>query len=592
MNEWQHLFRMMKPYRWRVALSILISAFTIGANIGLFGVSGHLIASAALHPANVLLLWIPIVGVRFFGISRAVFRYLERLISHDVTFRILSDLRVKVFRQQANLGPQIWQTKHHADALSNVISDVEQVQYFYLRLFSPVMIAILTGLFGCYWFALFDVSMAIGFGLIYLFAGILIPLLFAFAGQRHGKTLVQARAKWYQQTSNWLHALIHWQLAGRSAEKQAEINQTQAHFSNAQHAMNTFSALSNTIIFLCSRFTMLFIFIQAVPLLQKGLLQGVELPMLMLIGLACFEAITPLPAAFQQWSATRESAQRLLKTSEIEQLNHHSLKLQSLDQHHIQLHDVSLRHPEQIRPSLYPTSLEIAKGEHLAIVGESGAGKSTLLKIIMGDLTPTTGQLLINRHSFEMIGHLFGDEAMETYRSKITFVPQNVYLFRATVAENIRLGKPNATLQEIEDAARKAQIHERILQMPNGYDTFISELGTNLSGGERQRIGLARAILRDAKLYLFDEPLNGLDHDTAEAFVKTVQDVLHARNVIWVTHRFEGITAFDRMIVMKHGRILATGDHHQLMKQCAYYALLRSYDANFHQQQKREPLSR
>ncbi len=573
MREFNHLLALMKPYRWRVLLSILLGSMTVGANIGLFGTSGFLIASAALHPENVLLIWTPIVGVRFFGLSRGVFRYLERLSSHDVTFRMLSDLRVQAFRNVARLGSSIWQRKNSSDQLGVLISDIEQVQFFYLRIVAPVVVMLLTILLGTIILGQFDARMAIILCIALLVSGLVIPTISLIQTSSDGTNAVDARAMVQKQTATYLKQLMTILLLDNRSDHQLRIEESQQCLFTAQRSLLTTSTIWNGVIAWISRITMVVLLILAVPLYDQAKIQGVDIPLIMLISLACFEAVLPIPQAFAQWGQIKTSATRLFDSNAFDRTEESTMfkNDSSNGAAKVEFLHVFAHYLDASKDALSNVSFCIQPGERIAIVGESGAGKSSLLKVLMNDLAISNGLILIND-----INILNDDYSSRV--NQMTIVPQHVYLFHVSVLDNIRIANAEASREDVIIAAKQANIHDRIMNLPSGYDTITGDLGGQLSGGERQRVGLARALLRKRSLLVFDEPLNGLDAQTAFDFTAEVHASHENQTLLWITHRFEGIELFERILVMHQGSLVEQGTHSELLQRGGYYSELRRYD--------------
>lgn len=585
-RTFMRLLAFIRPYRWRSLLAVFLGFATIAANIGLMGTSGLLIAKAALQPETVLLLWIPIVGVRFFGISRGVLRYLERLASHDLTLRILHRIRVWLYKSIEPRGALLLENQRSGDLLSSVISDVEQLQHLYLRVLAPPLIAVLITGLSFTLMAQQHLSLAIALFIMMIVAGLVIPWLSHRSGTKKGKATVTARAELYQETTDQLTAMREFIIFGQMSSAHQRFEHIQHRLDKLQTGHNQIAALSSGGMLAAANMAMWIILLMAIPLVTNGQLPGVYIPMLVLIVLASFEAVTPLPASFQHFGQTIASAERLFLLSD-------QAAGQATDQHavskikrtgvpneleefseavgwktdtswELQVDSLSYRYNPNESYAIKDLSLKLQTGKHIAIVGESGAGKSTLLQVLLKLRPYTEGSIVVN-------GVPLCDLTDAEARSDYAVVSQNVQLFNTTVAENLRLGHPDATMEELREAARLAMIDEVIERLPQGYNTMIGEWGARLSGGERQRLALARALVRRAPAMLFDEPATGLDPLTERAFELHSSPLLRTKAVLWITHQLTGLERMDEIIVLQHGAVSERGTHHELLERKGDY---------------------
>lgn len=582
-NAMKHLMKFLAQYKWLAMLSIVLSFATIAANIGLMGTSGYLIAKAALRPENVLMIYVPIVGVRFFGISRSVLRYLERLASHNVTFKVLHRLRVWLYEKIEPNGATLFQRKRSGDVLGSVVSDIEQLQNFYLRLFAPPIVYALTVVLAVGFLSTLHYSLAIALLVMLMIAGIVIPYVSYKQSKERGVELVTTRVKLYEQTLDLLRGMTTIQQYGILEQKQKEIEVVQQNLNDLQTKEHRNTAISTGMMTFVTQFAMWVLLIVSIPLVVQGVIAPYMLPAILLLTLASFEAAAPLPQAFQMSSGIATAANRLFALAEEqEKANQTQRESVRLEGTHLinanesdvnmngqsawscSLQNVQFRYDNSERPALSSIDLELVKGKKLAIVGESGAGKSTLLQAILKLRPITSGSIVMNDINYDAMSD-------EEVRDHFSVVSQNVQLFNATVAENIRLGNQQATLEEIRQAAKIAEIDSFIMSLPEGYDTFIGEYGAKLSGGQRQRLALARAIVRESNALLFDEPATGLDVLTQKAFHENMNDIMQQKAVLWITHKLTDVVNMDEIIVLSKGIVVERGTHEQLLAAKGYY---------------------
>ncbi|MFD2670920.1 thiol reductant ABC exporter subunit CydC [Marinicrinis sediminis] len=607
MNIIRELLRFIFPHKWLVALSVLFGFLTVGTNVGLMGTSGYLIASAALQPETVLLLWMPIVGVRFFGLSRGVFRYLERLASHDLTFRILARLRVWLYTGMEPHAVRLLEEHRSGDVLNSVMNDVDQMQNVYLRVLSPPVIAVLTALLGFVILGSYDLTLGLVLLAMMTLAGIAIPWWNRRATRQWGDRHVAVRSELYTETSDLIAGMGELTAYGKLDDKLNQLEATQEELSRVQRKMGGISSVSSGLMFGVSHIAMWLTLLLAIPLTASGEIGGIALPTITLVALACFEAIMPLPLAFMEWDQTVAAGRRLLRLAkgnafadkgqedrapltdqQTDQITDQTIDQQAVrrsddpyspsvhselpdsersSQTAFELTEVTYAYPQQSCPALQQVSMTIPEGAHVAIVGESGSGKSTLLQLLLKLRQHEQGEIRLNGMDIHQITE-------ENVREGIAYMPQNPYLFHASIADNLRLAKPDATQAELEEAARQALIHDTIAALPQGYETIVGEWGTRFSGGEQQRLSLARTLLKDARIVCFDEPTTGLDPITERAFYNSMKSVLRDKTVVWVTHRLTGLREMDQIWVMNKGRVEEHGTEDVLLTRNGKYAQL------------------
>ncbi|MFD0960424.1 thiol reductant ABC exporter subunit CydD [Paenibacillus chungangensis] len=587
-NALLRLLQFLRPYKWRTLLAIVLGFAVIGANVGLMGTSGYLIAKAALRPETILLLYIPIVGVRFFGLSRGVLRYLERLVSHDLTFRVLHRIRVWLYERLEPRGAVLLEQRRSGDLLGSIISDVDQLQNLYLRVIAPPIVAALTVILGFIVLGSHDMLLGVVLAGMLLLAGALVPWISHRFGRENGRGLVKSRAEMYTELSDIMSGMPALSLYGRTNDALNRVERIQGQLGAQQQRHYMISAFTGGFMVWASHLAMWLVLVLAIPLVSSGTIPGYALPALVMMTLACFEAIMPLPQSFQHYGQTVSAGERLFRMAEEwesaakagragEEATESRENDQQRDSERTErvgrmpwrLHAANLSYSYGMNApyALRDVSLSLAQGRQIAIVGESGSGKSTLLQLLLKLRPLDEGTIVIDGRPVE-------DWTEQSLRAQFAVVSQHVQLFNMSVADNLKLGKQGATTEELHAAARMANIHDTIMELPDGYDSMIGEWGERLSGGERQRIALARALLMDAPALLFDEPATGLDPLTEQAFQEGVQERLKHKAVLWITHQLTGMEKMDEIIVLDKGVIAERGTHSELLQlKGAYFRL-------------------
>lgn len=541
------------------AAACVLGSFTVYANIGLLAASGWLISAAALQPP-IAALSVAIVGVRFFGLARAVCRYGERYVSHNVTFRLLADIRVWLYdkiEQQPSGGLAAW---GKGDILSRLVGDVETLQFFYLRAVLPIGIAILTTAAVAALLALLAPWLVIAVVAVVFLTGALLPLLLYRPAKRAGQTVLAARAVFTEVLADSIDGLAELAAFGQAGAQVEKVLAGSRSMQVSQEQSNRIKVLTEVMGTLGMNAVILVIVVLSAPLVAGHRLDGVYLAVIVLAVQASFEAILPLPAVvyYLQESAAAVRRIRAAASQSPPVLTQATKGFAAESAISFTAHNLSFAYRPDLPPALSGVSFELPSGKRLAIVGASGAGKSTLAGLLLRFGELSDGQLLVN-------GADIRQYAPEEVRRLFSVVSQATYLFNASIRDNILLARPNAAPQELQAAIEKAMLAEFIGRLPGGLDTPAGQNGLALSGGERQRIALARALLKDAPVWLLDEPTAGLDAEAEQQMMANILQAAGSRSVIVITHRLTGLAVMDEILVLDNGRIAEQGTWHQLM---------------------------
>lgn len=579
------VFKCLMPFlrkSWgMVALSILLGSFTIGSSVALMGTSAWLISMAALHP-SIAALDLAIVGVRFFGIARAVFRYLERLVTHGVTLQALRNLRVWFYQRLEPLAPARLMRYGAGDLLGRAVADIETLENFYVRVLAPPLTACAVTVAAGVYLGAQNPLMALPLAAFSLGIGLILPAIVQRAGQGASTSLISARGALNTKLVDTLQGLadiVAFELQQPRLDDLAAAESVLA-FAHARLArVNSWQSAMTTSL---TGLALLSLLILAIPLVGAGRLEGLMLAPVALITLSAFEAVAPIPVAAQWWNPIRRAASRLFDIVDGEPASGEEKALGSQPQAvamqmaatgerqrvpGVCVTDLSFAYPGAARPALDHVSLEIPAGGSLAIVGPSGAGKTTLASLLLRFWDWDSGDILLGGTPLRAI-------SADAARDQIGLVSPNAHFFDTSIYENLRMAGHHVSQEQVEQAARDAQIHEFIVALPAGYDTLVGEHGLQLSAGERQRLAIARVLIKGAPFLILDEPTANLDPITERLVLQTLYKLMKDRTSLLITHRLVGLENAADILVLDRGRVAEQGTHAALVAHGGLYRRL------------------
>lgn len=561
---WRRLLGLAAPeWRW-VAGAVAVGAVTVGAGIGLSMTSAWLIAFAALA-SSVAQLHVAIAGVRLFGLSRAIARYAERIVSHEATFRILARLRVRFYRAVEPQAPARLNRERSGDLLARFVGDIESLDHVYARFIGPVAVALLTAGVVAAAFHRTDARLAAAVLFFYGVAGWAVPLATRALGRRTAAELVRVRAAYQARAVDAVQGMAELLVFGREAEFEAELDRAGRRWARLQRRMSLITGLHESLTLLLSHGAVVAVVALAAPAVAAGRMDGVWLAVCALGTLACFEAVAPVPLAFQYLEQSAAAAGRVFALADAPPpVAAPAGPAPEPASAALQFEDVTFAYDPSEAPALRGVSLSIPAGARIAIVGPSGAGKSTLVHLLLRFRDPDSGTVRLG-------GHDLREFATDDLARLIAVAPQSPWLFHGTLRDQMRLARPDATDDDLRRAARLALIDEWIAGLPAGWDTPVGEQGLRLSGGERRRVALAQAFLRAARVRVFDEPTADLDPAAERHLMGNLWAAGGDTTVIVITHRLVGLERADRVILLEDGRIAADGPHDRLAAECCAY---------------------
>lgn len=577
---------------WKVMLlGVFLACLTVSSNIGLMAISAFLLSWSAMGPP-VLDLMPAIAAVRFFGLSRAVFRYLERYVTHKATLEILGRMRVWLYKSMESQPPGPFSNKDTSKLFTGLIADVESLKDLYLRVLLPPATALLIMVlvFGVLFYL--EPSLAFAFLLIYLITGIGLPFAIKFFSQED-KRLTQARSGLEALLVDSLQGMTDLLVFGQEKEQLAKVASRSEELTRLKEKLAGKEALVGILTNLMAHLAMVAILILGIPLVQTGRLQGVWFAALGLGVLSAFEAIGPLAQVLPYLEECLAAGRRILGIIPSESDNTHGKTVvtaqlsipetladkESLtgQRYSLKVNNLSFTYPGTEQPALEYISFNLPAGKSMAIVGPSGAGKTTLLHLLLRFWDYSAGSICLE-------GREIREYEREELWSLVGVVSRQTHLFYGTIRDNLLLAKPDATQKDLIRVAGEAQLLPFIESLPRGFDTPIGEEGWKLSGGQRQLLAIARAFLKDAPILFLDEATEGLDRETEKLVLTSIKRLMAGRTTLIITHRLAELQSVDRLLVLENGKVAESGSPEQLLKQEGLFRRLHALErqANKH----------
>lgn len=591
-----------KQYRAALALALVLGVATFAFSSGLMFTSGFLIAAAAEMPGSILMIHLPTIFVRIFGIGKPPLQYLERLTSHDWVLRMTSGLRMKLYA--AIEGDAIFFRRTHrtGDVLGLLAEDIGHLQNLYLRTVFPLAVAWLLSAVIVAMLGFFSLWFALAMLLALFVAAGLMPLVSVLATRARVARRKAMKDELYRELTDNVLGASDWIFARRGDEYLHRHRASERALHDVDAQLDRFARRRD----LAS--AALFGGIAVMVLLwaagQYGGVHGGSANWIAAIVLGFFpliDAFAPLSTAAVEAGAYRGSIDRLnelplpegengkagaapanaeaagaartgeARPAQPEIENDSRTGAARPDgPPAIRIQDVRFSYPGAARPVLDGVSLDVRRGQRVAVLGRSGSGKSTLASLIRGDLQPDEGSVTLDG----LPASSFGDGMAQ----RIGVIQQQTYLFNRTLLENLRLGREDASEGEVRDVLDRVGLRALVERLPEGLNTLVDEAGARFSGGERHRIALARVLLQDAPVILLDEPTVGLDPATERALLKTLFATTEGKTLIMITHHLQGVEDMDRAVFLEDGRIELEGSPAELARISERYRSLVAFD--------------
>lgn len=564
------LIRLAASQPLTATVSVILMAATTIAGIGLATTSGFLVSWASLRPP-ILDLTLVTVGVRFFGISRALLRYLERLVSHDLTFRLLARLRVILFDRLLPLAPAGLQRRHSGDLLTRAVSDVDTLQLGFLRVLAPAGAALIVASVTFAGLLLFDLRLA-GLALLALtLPGVVVPALAMSLVRGLGERQVAVRAELNTAILDAVQGATELQAFGREADHADKVARLDSQLAAWQGRASLVHAGQAALTGALTWLGPVAVLAAALPEVAAGRIEGIFLALLVLGTVASFEAMAPLAGAFQQLESANAAAARVEEIGLQRETPPASRPVVDLEG---ELHFDQVSFSYADRSILTGVDLHAPAGAWTGLVGASGAGKTTLVWLLAGLWRPQTGRILLGQTDLIQLPD-------EDRRALFSIAAQDIHLFTGTIRSNLLMGRPDASDDHLSAALKVVLLDRLVEELPLGLDTWIGQDGLRLSGGERQRLALARTVLRPAPWLILDEPTANLDLDTERAVLENLRAATAGRGVLLITHRLTAASGCDLVHALANGRVVQSGEPQTLARVPGPYRQMLEIESDF-----------
>ncbi len=576
-DELGPVLRLFKSHQKRMLLGILLGLVALLSAVGLFSLAGWFLTATAITGLSADSAWqfnyfLPSIGVRLCAFGRTLARYGERVISHDVTFRILESLRVWFYRHIEPLAPACLSRYRSGDILNRLVEDIDTLDNLFVRVLSPSAAALGVSflLFG--FLCLFEPFIAV-YALAFLaLAGIGVPFaavrLGAATGRRLGRLSAALRVRIVEGLQGMPDLLVY----GAQARHLESIQQASDRRMASQRRMSHITGLTSALMTMISGLAVLSVLYLGLDRMDlTTALGGADLALVVLAVMASYEAVRPLPAAFQFLGRTGEAGRRLLEIVASAPAVHNPERSRFVPKGtSLKFENVSFRYDENGPPVLDKLDFEVKAGSRVAVLGTTGSGKTTIVNLLAKFWQPTSGSIYLGDADLRTM-------AASDLRRSVSVVSQQAHIFSSSLRENLLLARAQATERELKEALAAAQLLTFVDSLPDGLDTWVGEAGKMLSGGQARRLAIARAFLHDAPIWVLDEPTEGLDRETEHQLMQAILERTTGKTVLLITHRPVDIHRMDESILLDGGRIVAQGPHVDLLSGNSRYRQFWGY---------------
>jgi ATP-binding cassette subfamily B protein len=559
----------MRPLYGAMAFSILMRVMNLMSATVLIAVAAGTLGFYIADPGAAVI-WAGIGWMTLAAMKLGLFHYLEQYTGHYIAFRLLAQLRNDFYDKMVPLAPAGFANLRSGDAIARAINDVERIEPYYAHFVAPVFAAVIVPAIQLWILTRFHPSLALALLPFLLVMGLIVPVITDRLGQKPSHKAREMLGEVNAHMTDSLQGLREAVVFGYGKRRRKEVWARGEQMRDAQDKLIGADAIQRGLTEALMAGAVIAVLAVGLNLVQGGQLDLLrELPIVMAIVLTSFTALSGITNAINDFNTAMISAERVYSLMDqvptvADTGGVHPEKIDSA----VSFENVRFKYSANGAPDILDNlSFSVASGRSIALVGESGAGKSTVVNLLMRFWDCGTGDIKIGGHEIKSL-------PLKTLRDQIAVVSQRTYIFNTTIGENIRLARPDATDQEIAEAARRANLSEFIDSLPEGFDFEVGEMGSKLSGGQRQRVAIARALLKDAPILILDEATSNLDVETERDVKIAIDELTKERTTLVIAHRLSAVVDADEIMVLKDGSICETGKHQELLDKNGIYARL------------------
>ncbi|NHI77761.1 thiol reductant ABC exporter subunit CydC [Lactococcus petauri] len=536
-NDWITPF--LRKYRFGMILAIILGTITMFCAGLLMFSAGYVISKSATKPENILIIYVPVLMVRVFGISRPVVRYIERLTSHNWILRITSNLRRKLYLRLEKSAIGLSERYKLGDLLGLLNEDIANIQDLFLRTLFPLMIVGSLSVALIIASGVFSITLALVVAFFLGLMVIVLPYVSLKVSAKYDRDLKNYRNQLFSDLTDDVLGLQDWVLSGRKEDFLLDYQTSEKAARQIQEKLLSYVRKRNLVLQLIFALLVVYLIVWSGSTLNAGDAPN-YIAAVSLAAFPLFDAFAPLSDAVVETQRYGDSVQRLNDLLDVKE----DVRQEMITETDLQISNLSFAFDDKL--IFDDLNLHIKKGEHVAILGRSGVGKSTLASLIRGDLIAQQGTLDLSG-----IAPAYANNVEE----KIGVINQSPYIFNASIRSNLSLARLDASDEEIWNALELVGLKKMVASLPDQLNEVVDEAGLRFSGGERQRLALARILLSDVDMVILDEPTVSLDPITENQLLRLFFERLKDKTIIFITHHLLGVQHMDRVIFLEKGKI-------------------------------------